>query len=347
MKRMPRAPYNQVVGRYILFLLCWVIISGARASADPQDIATTNAPVFFAQLKDGGNVTIHTWGRNDVQIDGDPSLTIHHLPAAAIARRGIQQFNFWNQTVDTPEGQLSIPREPFDAPPLDSQPHDGIVVLGGGDVSVTVPVGTPLIVVNTTRGNVSIDNYHNGTIVSHIGAGSLHLQNVSGTVGAQLGAGPFIAQNSQFDRIRVRNARGQILFDNCNAKQIEATSLLGNIVYDRGSFDPGLARFESQRGNIALGVARGGAQVDAHSGSGQVLTEGNVRGGPVVTATSAAGNVMVYNGALAEHPSFREQLSLGRPRIAPETPRQGQRTQQRTFPRKVQRHPRPVPTFHP
>src|SRR5665213_2870012 len=44
------------------------------------------------------------------------------------------------------------------------------------------------------------------------------------------------------------------VFERCRSKQIEATSVTGSIVYDGGAFDPGLARFESQSGNIALGV---------------------------------------------------------------------------------------------
>ena len=109
------------------------------------------------------------------------------------------------------------------------------------------------------------------------------------------------ATNSSFDRLRVRTATGNMFFRGCSSQQIQATSNYGSIVYDNGDFQAGLARFESDHGNVALGV-RGGAQIGAHSGSGHVVSnfqdgafvQGNPEtkqatvggGGPVVTATS-------------------------------------------------------------
>ena len=60
-------------------------------------------------------------------------------------------------------------------------------------------------------------------------------------------------------------------FRGCTSHQIEASSKYGSIVYDNGKFQPGLARFESDHGNVALGV-RGGAQIGAHSGSGHIVS---------------------------------------------------------------------------
>jgi hypothetical protein len=306
-------PYNRGVGRYILALLVLVIISGARASADPQDIPTTSAPVVFAQLTNG-TVIVRTWDRPDVQIETDPNLVqVNHIPQQALAGHQLPPMRFYAQNIQTVDGeQLSLPPEPFPVAPLDSQPHDAVRLVGGGDVTITVPANAPFVMINDQQGDVTVDGYHGGTFVSHIGRGSLHLNNISGTVGAQVNNGPITATNSNFDRIRVRNGRGGMFFDNVDSRQIEATSLVSPIVYDNGSFQPGLARFESQRGNIALGVARGGAQIDAHSASGQVLSEGNIRGGPVVTATSASGSVMTYSGALRDHPNFQQHFQMQR-----------------------------------
>ncbi len=339
---MPPRPahYNRSVGRLSLFLLVLVIISGARASAGPQDIATTNAPVVFAQLTNG-TVTVRTWDRPDVQIDADPNLVqINHISQQALAgHQPFTQMRFFAQNVQMPDGEeLSLPPEPFPVAPLDSQPHDAVRLVGSGDMTITVPANTPFLMINGRQGevNVTVDGYHGGTFVSHIGRGALHLNDVSGTVGAQVNNGPITATNSTFDRIRVRNVRGGVFFENCDSRQIEATTLMSPIVYDNGSFQPGLARFESQKGNIALGVARGGAQIDAHSASGRVLNEGAIRSGPVVTATSASGNVMTYSGALREHPNFQQQFQMQGPRAlrkpnAPAQPRRRQGTRPRPF----------------
>jgi hypothetical protein len=122
----------------------------------------------------------------------------------------------------------------------------------------------------------------------------------------------------------VRTATGDELFQGCTSHQIQATSAYGSIVYDNGDFQPGLARFESEHGNVALGV-RGGAQIGAYSGSGHVISNfddaTNVHGatnskqatvgggGPVVTAASKNGSVYLYNGSMNDHPQVRQELS--------------------------------------
>ncbi|HET9096945.1 MAG TPA: hypothetical protein VFN37_09805, partial [Candidatus Baltobacteraceae bacterium] len=108
-----------------------------------------------------------------------------------------------------------------------------------------------------------------------------------------------------------------IVFGNCNVRQIEASSINGSIAYDNGTFVPGVARFESQNGNVAIGVAGGGARIDAHSSGGRIFAgfEGGAAvsgsptdaqvligsGGPVVTANSQRGGVYLYNGSLRAH----------------------------------------------
>ncbi|HMD02480.1 MAG TPA: hypothetical protein VKG44_05885, partial [Candidatus Baltobacteraceae bacterium] len=107
---------------------------------------------------------------------------------------------------------------------------------------------------------------------------------------------------------------GPMIFERCSARQIEATNVNGAIVYDRGSFEPGLARFDSLKGDVAIGVASGAqldgraasggrvytlfdqhAQVNAREGAASALVDG---GGPTVNATSGSGNVYLYDGSL-------------------------------------------------
>ncbi len=316
--------YNRIVGLHgwrqgvacFLFAFLLVPASVTSASADTQTVATTGAPVVFAQLQTG-MVTVRTWNRNDVQIDADSTINVRHIER--VPPNLPPAFTFFAQTIDTPEGPLMLPPEPFLIAALDPSPHDAVVFEGVGNLTLSIPNGSPLLVARVGRGEVSIDGYHGGTFFATVRAGLLYLNDVSGTGGLQVNNGPVIVRNSTFDRVRARTGRGNMFFENCTARQIEATSLTGSIIYDNGSFQPGLARFESERGNIALGIARGGAQIDAHSGDGHVVSEGSFQSGPVVTATSGRGTVMYYTGSLREHPNLRRQLPV-HPKHSPHPP---------------------------
>jgi hypothetical protein len=143
------------------------------------------------------------------------------------------------------------------------------------------------------------------------------LTSVGGVVFAQSRRGPILIRDSDFDRIRARSLFGNLTFERCHVRQIEATTGSGSIAYDGGSFEPGLARFESERGDIAIG-ASGPVQFGAHAATdGHVYTDMGHDGGaastwsvaqpalradgPVVTATTHTGNVYLYHGPLPKH----------------------------------------------
>ena len=294
---------------------------GGIARAQTQ-LPSTGAPFIVVQLE-SGSVTIRTWTRLSVGFEGDPSVNYHHAPPRMVqARMRQQSVMLWSQTIRTPRGQeLSFPPEPFPLPPFAPGDHDAYVIRGEGDVTLDVPQATPLIVINVKLGTASVQGYH-GTLVAHIGGGQMHLDQDSGTVAVQVNNGPFFATDSDFERMRLRTGRGNIMMTNCRASQIAVTSLLGSILFDDGSFDPGIARFESDRGIVAIGV-NGPAQVEAHSGNGRILVgsgEGNVTrdaddaqvifdiGGPVVTASSASAAVLLYRGSLRDHPMLMREL---------------------------------------
>jgi len=248
-----------------------------------------------------------------VQIDGDSTVQENHIPAEAVARRfpeGLPQQMLWAQTIDTPDGSLALAPEPFALQPLSPGPHDAILIRGEGDVTLTVPSGTALIIANVKTGELSIDNYRGGQFVAHVLSGSVRLNNVGGTGAVQINNGPLFASNSSFDRLRVRTGRGSQFYANCSSAQIQASSLTGSIVYDNGTFMPGLAHFETQRGAVALGVSDGNAEITAHSDAGRVFNDlaGFSHGGPVVTATSGSGPVIYYRGSIREHPRLLQQL---------------------------------------
>jgi hypothetical protein len=188
---------------------------------------------------------------------------------------------------------------------------------------ITIPRGTAMVMAHLRAGHLNINNYR-GIFITHVRSAAITLNNVSGTGYVESLRGRVVATNSSFDRLRVRTATGNVLFQGCTSHQIQASSVYGSIVYDNGDFQPGLARFESEHGNVALGV-RGSAQIGAHSGSGHVVSsfqdDANVHGdpttkqatvgggGPVVTATSKNGSVYLYSGSINDHPHVREELS--------------------------------------
>jgi len=131
----------------------------------------------------------------------------------------------------------------------------------------------------------------------------------------QPNSGRLLVTGSSFDRIRVRANAAQLVFRDDSARQIEVTTMNGPIVWDNGTFDAGLARFETTYGLIAIGVA-GDAQIEARSGDGHVFWLWDRRtpieargdneasatvgaGGPVVNAVTAHGNIFLYDNSLA------------------------------------------------
>lgn len=292
------------------FLFAFACIAAATpaARADSQTFATGSEPIVWAQIPGQGGITVKTWNRPDVRVDGDPGITIKYF--AHVGAHQLPPITFFAATVQTPSGPLTLEPEPFVPPPFDPAGHAAVRVGGSGHATITIPASAPFLVARVRNGAISIQDFHGGTFVAQVGAGSIRLNAVSGTGAVQANFGPVITTNSNFDRLRVRTARGNMFFENCTARQIEATSLLGTIVYDNGEFAPGLARFESERGNIAIGV-RGGAQIQAHSASGTVNSEGAVNAGPTVTATSRSGNIVYYNGSIRNHPRLARQLRPG------------------------------------
>ncbi len=329
MKQRRRAPYNERVKTMawrqalagLLAIFALVALAGTRAWADPVQLPSTGTPVIYVRLA-SGSLTINTWDRTDVQIDGDPTVRYNAAPPEQVAGHLPQEVTLWEQTITTLDGaQLQLPPEPFVLPPLRGSTHDGVILSGEGALTLTIPSTTALIVANVRQGDITLGGYTGGTFVMHVGVGLVHLNGVGGNGAVQVNNGPVFAKDSTFDRLRIRTGRGNMFFENCHARDIQATSLLGSILYDNGSFEPGLARFESERGNIALGVGSGGAQINAHSTSGHIFSENETGahpsadaqslvggGGPIVTATSGSGSVMYYKGSLRAHPALQRRL---------------------------------------
>ena len=309
-------PYNEGVTRLILVVLVAVLASWPAYARAQQVVPVANTPVIRLQMR-SGTLTIHTWDRQQVQIESSVPVRWRHFDPGAVANALPADVTIPSTTIVTPNGPVLLPAESFAIDSVLNEPHDGVVIFGGdqdADVTLTIPQSTALVWAMIGRGRIAVDGYRNGTLVAMLHNGPMQLQNSGGDVYAQVARGQIFVNNSTFNRIRVRTAAGNIVFEDTNVRQIEASSVNGSIAYDNGTFVPGIARFESQKGNVAIGVAGGGARIDAHSGGGRIFsgfsggaavggsptdTQAIVgSGGPVVTANSDSGGVFLYNGSL-------------------------------------------------
>jgi DUF4097 and DUF4098 domain-containing protein YvlB len=308
-------------GKLLVFaVICWAGVPAAAAFAD-QSVPVGTNPVLNVQL-DSGTLNVRTWNRPDVSVQTDGNVDVRHVPATSVDADLPHQYTAWSQHVTTANGDVTLPEESFVLPRLQGSSHDAVVAHGSGNTTIMVPQGTALVTAHVGAGQYNLSNYH-GAFIAHVDNGGITMNHVSGSGYAEAVNGPVHANNSTFDRLRVRTASGNMLFRGCTSHQIDASSQYGSIVYDNGSFQPGLARFESVHGNVALGV-RGSAQIGAHSGSGHIVssfrngaqvhnganvTQATVRGGgPVVTADSKNGTVYLYNGSVRTHPRMQAEL---------------------------------------
>jgi hypothetical protein len=300
-----------------LFLTLLALAASWPACARAQQvIPVVNAPVIRMQMRTG-SLTIRTWDRPQVQIESNAPVKARLVNAQTVANALPPEITIFSTAIQTPDGPAFLPPESFPLGGMLASPHDGVLIFGGdqnADVVLTVPNATAFIWAVVGRGKIDVNGYRGGTFVTILHNGVLRLQNVSGDGYAEVARGPMLLENSTFNRIRARTAAGNIVFENCNSREIEASSIDGSIAYDNGTFVPGIARFESQNGNVAIGVAGGGARIDAHSANGRIFsgfangaavsgspTDAQAvvgSGGPVVTANSGRGGVYLYNGTL-------------------------------------------------
>jgi hypothetical protein len=302
--------------------LCFLFLAGPARADESYTVGPS--PIVRVMMSTG-RVTILTSDSPQVTVSASGVVDVQHLGPNDPGAQYPPEIRIDAQTAQAAQGTIALVRENFVLPHLPAGPHDAIVVRGQGDTTITIPRGTAFVFAHVRAGGITIQNY-NGVFVAHSRIGAISLQHVGGTGFAQSLRGPVTADDSSFARLRARTATGNMVFRNCVAHQIEASSTYGSIVYDNGQFEPGLARFESQYGNVAVGVQNqgNGVQIGAHSGSGHIVsnysdgtpvtggdgnTEALVRGGgPVVTTSSQNGSVYLYNGSMAAHPAVQQNL---------------------------------------
>jgi hypothetical protein len=294
----------------------------ARAAGSSFDVGDQAIVRIFVKGKDN-EVTVRTWDRPTVQIESEdpnaPAVERKVVEAGSPAfplSATIGPFAWVQRSEGLVVMQGMFPPEDFPYAQLRPGNHDSVRVNAdeGTHLLVTVPASTGILWVQVGNGTTTIDGYHGANLFVLQNAGRVRLRNVTTTAFAQMAYGLLRVSDSSFDRMRVRDNAGEVLFERTRSKQIEASTISGDIVYDGGSFDPGLARFESQSGDIALGTV-GAAQVIGRSGDGHVFTQFDHRtnvdqrsdgqaianvngGGPLVNAISNHGNVYLYDGSL-------------------------------------------------
>ena len=271
-------------------------------------------------------VTIKGWDRPNIQFDTDDE-------AAQVTRRPItfgtaqtplsislpvQNIQVRDQATGlTTRGTLPPEEFPY-ASDFRNGVHDTVRIQTAEDshLTVMVPATTALLVVRIRNGVgfIDIEDYHGGTLFVGSGGGATRLNDVMSAAFVQMINGRLDVTDSSFDRLRARGNNASFVFEHNRARQIEVSTVSGNIVYDNGTFDPGLARFDSTYGSIGIGVASG-AQVSARSTDGHVYSMWDRRtpieqrgdsdvnatiggGGPVVNAVTGRGNVYLYDGSL-------------------------------------------------
>lgn len=335
-------------------LLLGVLFPGA-AHAASSSFSMGDQSVVSVWAGARSQVTIKGWDRPDVQFGTDDE-------SVQVTRRPI--------TFGTPQTPLSVSipltniavRDPATGAPgrgtlapeefpyaSDFRPgvHDSVRIVTGEDshLTVMVPASTGLLDtrIRGGAGIIDVDDYHGGTLFVVSGGGRTSLTDVMSAAFVQMLNGRLDVMDSSFDRLRARGNTATFVFEHNRARQIEVTTVSGSIVYDNGTFDPGLARFESSSGSIGIGVATN-AQVAARSGDGRVYTMWDRRtpvdqrgdgdanatvggGGPVVNAVTGHGNVYLYDGSLSSRqaipPDWRpirqaiSQRSGGRQQLQP------------------------------
>jgi len=357
---------------------CVALAPAARAETITVDGGA--AQVVKIELKQAA-LTVRTWDRSTVEVDAEPgAVAVSHsirqggpapvsmlVPAAQLRR---------------PTGPVGLPSETFVISTLPGGKHDFVQVQAtnsgrAGPVTVTVPSDTAVLLINVERGSVGLHDYKGGTFVVYVRNGQTVLQNVGGDGFVQVLQGNVQAFDSNFNRLRVRTAVGTQVYQRCHAKQIEALSVESAVVYE-GTFEPGLARFESTDGNVAVGVS-GATHLVGLAGAGRVYTAFDQKtpiqgrgaeasatysgGGPLVNASSATGSVYFYDGILSPQrklpPEWRPVIMSMRPEwylpalprreFPPNAPPRVQGAKQRPLPpprpffhpRPAQPHPRP------
>jgi len=310
-------------------LFCWTVPAVAGA-AGRVSYEVADDGVVFIHTTDAA-VTIRTWDRNVVSADWDDGdqMAVSKRAYNATGGFAVPKRTIRISRPGDPLRTMVLPPEDFPIDSLAPGLHDMISFLQTkrpndfetdatepAHLTVTVPASTGAIFVRTTKGAVTIEHYR-GTALVFAESAQVFLSDVQGAFFLQVVNGKTYAVDSDFDRLRARSNTGSFVFERCASKQIDVQTYYGSIVYDAGRFAPGLARFASQDGDIAIGTSSA-AQLAGRSVEGHVYTsfdrpaqidapvpsQANAilgPGGPLITVSTVRGSAFLYDGAMDAH----------------------------------------------
>lgn len=297
----------------VLFALLISVTAGAAFAEQPTTVDVSDHPIVLIQHTEP--IWISTWDREQIAIDaGGDAPTVERRPGrlAPTTQTAPYSVPIPAQTIEGPNGQnITLGPENFPVQ-IPAGQHDTIRIQVPPQITtVMIPADTSVLSINGFAAT-QIENYH-GQLIAQQREGPLVLRNVTGDAFVQNLQGQIFVADSSFNRLRARTAVNNMVFQRCNVRQIEATSTRGSILYNNGSFQPGLARFETITGHVALGV-NGPASVAVKGPPGQIYQnfnqptpfvdrggEANARiegGGPLVNVVTRQGRVYLYNGSI-------------------------------------------------
>jgi len=310
-------------------LFCWSVpIAAGAAGHVSYDVADSG--VVFIRTTDA-DITIRTWDRSVVAAEWDDGeqMAVSKRSYNATGGFAVPKRTIRINRSGEPLRTLDLPPEDFPIDSLSSGLHDMITFLQTkrpsdfegapsepAHLTVTVPATTGAVFVRTGKGTVTIEHYH-GTGLVFADNAQVFLNDVQGAFFLQVINGKTYAVDATFDRLRARSNTASFVFERCASKQIDVQSYEGSIVYDDGRFAPGLARFASEDGDIAIGTTSA-AQLAGRSVEGHVYTnferpaqidapipsQANAilgPGGPLVTVSTVRGSAFLYDGSMDNH----------------------------------------------
>jgi len=298
--------------------------AGARAASSTFTVADQAVVQVW-----GGNrseVTVRAWDRATMQLDtDDESVQVTRRPVAFGTLQNPLAVTIPLATIrvrndDGTFGFSTLPPEDFPyASDFSAGTHDSVRIVAAAGAHVTLMVPSTVAILDARvrgAGLLTIDGYRGGTLFVGSGGGQTMLSNIATSAAfVQVMNGRLAVNDSSFERLRARGNNALFLFQHDRVRQVAATTVAGAIVFDDTTFVPGLARFESRTGAIAIG-ASSGAEIEARSVAGHVFGLWDKRtplemrgdneatatvngGGPVVSAVSESGNIFLYDGSLA------------------------------------------------
>ncbi|MEP7028186.1 MAG: DUF4097 family beta strand repeat-containing protein, partial [Candidatus Eisenbacteria bacterium] len=187
----------------------------------------------------GGSVTIHTWPRNAVKV---------------LAEYGRRDWIDFREV----EGALRMASQSRRGPS------------GSFDYNLTVPAWMP-VALSGTYNDVSVDGLQGGldvetvrgNIVVRRAAGVIGLRTIEGAVDI-VGANGRIAASSVNEAVRIAQAAGTIAAEAVNgdihlldldSRDVVATTVNGDVIYNGRILDGGAYRFTTHSGDISVGLS--------------------------------------------------------------------------------------------